>query len=640
MTSATTNKPINFLCAVCNLPIEDFELANAQWRAEGPFEREDALFVHKGKCSHDTRDTMPYWECLDYYLEGEGEYPIFPADVIALLDAEKPKQPTITVKPEPITATRDTKFDDCCADKWHTYFASRSEAIQSVLVSLARKFDCDEDVIRIKFERTPLCEAWEADGGKWTRLSEKEIARAITFAKAHPQTKTMASTPVVEYESPVMATTKLPRFEPEKAESDYVDMLADELTKGTAIPFNFGRETLKMLLLAGHPQLPELEFNSQVHGRQYVILLSETAGSGKGESYRRVTEVLRETNWNDGADHNFLYEFKYREVMGSQIGSPEHAVLEFGGCFLADPKDKKSDGKITASHGGLPNLMCNIAYYDEGKKLLIKDSAGRMSSGLVEMFISIFEANRYGTGSRRNGRAVLERANVSMMLHFVRDSFDQAFADSGAGDDGFLSRCTIIDDHKNMVVGDWRVADQKRVQELMSHITHCMTSRNEIRFTPEGSRARLEAVETIRSWEPKTAARLEMLFCQDVLARAVFSAAEEAIADEDVFAAPGTRAIVDEGIIERAFAWTENQYHTRQATWPLDVARDKYERMSRVLMAALEKHRQISSSDLAKFAHVNRPGSGGYPVFDRVLRSLPVEIVGRNRKGTPVYSLR
>src|SRR5262249_28012378 len=103
---------------------------------------------------------------------------------------------------------------------------------------------------------------------------------------------------------------------------------------------------------------------------------------------------------------------------------------------------------------------------------------------------------------------------------------------------------------------------------------------------------------------------------------------------------PSTAAIVDVDVIERAFAWTENQYKTRQVTWPLDVARDKYERMSRVLMAALEKHEQISSSDLAKFAHVNRPGSGGYPGFDRVLRSLPVQIVGRNRKGKPVYSLK
>jgi hypothetical protein len=638
MTSTTTNKPINLTCAVCNLPIEDFELANAQWCANGPFGREDALFVHKGKCSHDTHDEMPYWEVLAFYLEGTGEYPIFPDDLVALLQVSLA---TKNAWPETkaITAAKGTKFEDCSADNWQQYFSSRSEAIQSVLVSLAYTYDCDREVMRVKFERTALCEAWEADGRKWTRLADKEIERAIKFAKEHPQQpKTPAqSQAIVDYESPELPKNTLPRFEPEKSGQDYVDQLADELTEGTAIPFNFARETLKMLLLAGHPQPPELEFNSQVHGRQYVILLSETAGSGKGESYRRIWDVLRKTDCGEG---NFLRQFRYREVMGSQIGSPEHAVVEFGGNFLADPKAKKpEDGKIVATSFVTPNSMNNIAYYDEGKKLLIKDSAGRMSSGLVEMFTSIFEANRYGTGSRRNGRAVVDRANVSMMLHFVRDSFDQAFADSGSGDDGFLSRCTIINDHKNIVIGDWRKADTVRLQALMTHVVHCMNSRREIRFTSEATEARLAALKTIREWEPKIAARLDMLFYQDIMARALFSAAEEAVDMQDIFATPATRAIVDAGIVERAFAWTENQYRTRQSTWPLDVARDKYERMSRVMVVALEKHGKLSQTDLAKFANVKRAGSGGYPVFTRVLRSLPVKEVGKSQRGVPVYTL-
>lgn len=77
------------------------------------------------------------------------------------------------------------KFRDICADIWEKHgFDSRSAAVASALVTLAYKHKNDKEKIRAAFEKTALCIAWE-EKGKWTRLADQEIARAIKFAKEH-----------------------------------------------------------------------------------------------------------------------------------------------------------------------------------------------------------------------------------------------------------------------------------------------------------------------------------------------------------------------------------------------------------------------------------------------------------------------
>ena len=80
----------------------------------------------------------------------------------------------------PIKAFRhdDKKFRELCADEWQDYFPSRSEAIGSVLATLADKHAGDAEKMREEMERTKLCESW---GDKWTRRADEEIERAIKW---------------------------------------------------------------------------------------------------------------------------------------------------------------------------------------------------------------------------------------------------------------------------------------------------------------------------------------------------------------------------------------------------------------------------------------------------------------------------
>src|SRR5262249_14563818 len=76
------------------------------------------------------------------------------------------------------------KFRDVCADNWEQHgLDSRSAAVQSALVTLCMKYT-DDDQVREEFEKTALCQAWE-ERGKWSRLAEREIARAREFASQH-----------------------------------------------------------------------------------------------------------------------------------------------------------------------------------------------------------------------------------------------------------------------------------------------------------------------------------------------------------------------------------------------------------------------------------------------------------------------
>ena len=80
----------------------------------------------------------------------------------------------------PIKAFRhdDAKFRELCAGNWDKYFPSRSEAVSSVLATMADKHAGDADKMRADFENTKLCEMW---GDKWTRRADEEIERAIKW---------------------------------------------------------------------------------------------------------------------------------------------------------------------------------------------------------------------------------------------------------------------------------------------------------------------------------------------------------------------------------------------------------------------------------------------------------------------------
>jgi hypothetical protein len=395
--------------------------------------------------------------------------------------------------------------------------------------------------------------------------------------------------------------------------NNYIDLLAQEITRGTSLPFNFARETYKMMLLAGRRRLPQVPGTEYVHSRQYVILLSDEPGVGKGETWRRCQATLQKADFPRG--------YQYRWVDGGTLGSPEYSVLVFGG------KKQKAGEElptVLSVGGGLIVELTNprhVVYYDEGKRLAQKDkNAG--SSGLITLYTSLFDRNQASMGSFKNGTAMVLDANVSLMLHFTRDAFDLTFAGSGVTSDGFLSRCTFVTDYRNPVEGDWRVVDSAVVRELMEGVQTCM-ERTSLTSTPQADALRRQFLSTIRKWEPKFRSRLEFLFAQDILARATFSRV----------------GVITEEVVRAAQSWVKHQYETRQHVYPLDLSPDKREQMSVLMVNALQKHGPMTKAKLKDACHVYRVGSGGITVFDHVFRAMNLEPVAKTKKGTPVYGL-
>lgn len=232
------------------------------------------------------------------------------------------------------------------------------------------------------------------------------------------------------------------------------------------------------------------------------------------------------------------------------------------------------------------------------------------------------KADLHSTGSFKNGTAVVMQANVSLMLHFVREAFDLTFAGTGVTADGFLSRCTFVSDYRNPLRGDWRIVDSQAVAEAMGHVRQCML-RTTLDILPRVEQKRLAFANEIRQWEPKFRSRLEFLFNQDLLTRALFS----------------ERGRIDEDVVERSAMWTRHQYDTRLNVYPLDVSPDKREQMGTTLRRALEKHGRLTRSQLMKFGNVSRTGSGGYTIFSQVFSAMGLVQVGKTPKGIPLYSL-
>jgi hypothetical protein len=418
-----------------------------------------------------------------------------------------------------------------------------------------------------------------------------------------------AEVPVMETEPASNDDKWNPRLELERV--DYIDLLADELTKGTPLPFAYARETLKLLLLAGVYEPPILPWFKTLHLRQYVILLSDEPGIGKGETWRRCTATLEKAS------------IPSQFIDGDSLGSPEFAVIRFGG--QVDKQRKQSTVDLaTPKIGGIVTQITkprNIVFYDEGKKLAQKNQAAG-SSGLITMYTKLFDGNRHSTGSFRNGYAVVQQANVSLMLHFVREAFELTFAGTGVTADGFLSRCTFIVDYRNPLEGDWRIVDSVRVAGLIEKIRECMKrTTTDLEIAPEVAALRVAFLNELRQLEPKFRSRLEFLFNQDLLVRSLFSA----------------EGRMDAGAVDRAARWTRHQYQTRRIIYPLDVSPDKREQMSTTLRNAFLNHGPLTRAQGMRYGNVARIGSGGYTIFAQVWGAMALALVGKTQRGTPLY---
>lgn len=396
------------------------------------------------------------------------------------------------------------------------------------------------------------------------------------------------------------APTEVPRLEVTPDPSDVIDQLALTMTQGTMAPFNFARETVKMMLLAALPaNKPKVSWNDRLHSRQYVVIISDYAESGKGTTYNRAKEVMEYA-----ADPGSVGPVEI--IQGSLLGSPEYTAKELSAY---------------TNPGG------TVIYYDEGKVMSQKDATGRGNGGLMTMYTQLFDSNEYGSGSHKNGKYHLVDANVSLLMHFVKGGFDQSFMGSGATKDGFLSRCTLVYDHKNAVEdgAEWPDWEKQKMKcfHLMLKAKDCF-GRTEIIESPLVKAKRLECVKKIRSFDSAYRARLEFLFYQDLYCRAMFS-----------------DGVVTVEKVERSMAWADHQLRSRQILWPDDFSVNKDERMENNLRKAYEKYRELTHAQAKRLCHTTRPGTGGDQAYNRahkaLLASRAIEQVRLNHKQHPVF---
>lgn len=435
-------------------------------------------------------------------------------------------------------------------------------------------------------------------------LSVGDVTRMVDYAVKEWELAVQVPQAYVGKDTPIIEVLEKPAEKWEcrldLPKTDYLDMLAEEITIGTQLPFSYARETFKMLLLACVPKLPTFPWFRQLHSRQYVVLLSDEPGVGKGETWRRCTKTLERSG--------FPQDYVYQTISGAQLGSPEYAVKKFGAeISRGTPKEP---GIVIQIVRPKP-----IVHYDEGKQLAQKDAD---RGGLVTMFTSLFDSNEHSFGSFKNGEGHIRDANVSLMLHFVQDAFDLTFNGTGVTTDGFLSRCTFVLDRRNIVSGHWRNPDSQNVERLMTEIRACMTKE----IDPSAlAKRHAECVNEIRTWEKKLSGRLEFLFTQDLMARVLFAPS------------PNPEAV------DLAFKWTKHQYETRRVVYPIDVSKNKAEQMGFLIRTAFEKHGPMTKAKVQDRVNVRRIGSGGWTVFKQVWGAMPLKVVAKTHKGTDVYDL-
>lgn len=519
------------------------------------------------------------------------------------------------------------KFRRACADQWQADYGSRSDAVQGVLWTLARKHNFDADAMRKEFESTSLCSAWAE---KWERLGEREIARAITevrrreseSAPVRSTATALAELPIFEEAQIELPAATVPRLD--IARYDHLDALAEELSTGTIIPFSYARELVKMFALALLPDSrPQLAWFPGMHVRQYTMLVSDTPESGKGESFKRVRDTFAEY-WALGdepisagsiivaGNPNQIGPLKI--VSGDMLGSPEYAVRHLGGI------------PVNATPPPDFGLLRHLVNYDEGAKLVQKDRKGE--NGQVIAFTSAFEENLLSAGSIKNddgGRRA--KPNLYLLLNFTLASFYRSFAGARYVSDGFASRCVLVADRKNQVSGDWRQTRPDVLRRLVGDIEADCQCTFLLAETEEARNMRLEFTAHLATLDPQYSARLHSLFARDLYARAVFSPAGE----------------VNKRVVELAAKWTEHQYLTRRSLWPQDISDDQVESFCASIRAALGRHSPLSDAKLRAFCNVVRPGSGGEEKFVRaknaLLKAHVIEVVGKTQRERPVYSL-
>ena len=500
-------------------------------------------------------------------------------------------------RPKPSPSSRDT-FEALMAGHWRGQYTSQSEADLALCCMLVRKFGPDPEKIDMEFRKSGLCRK------KWERADYRKhtIEKAIQGCKERPPVPQSSKLVVMDAPRIEEMVDIIPKLPAECLEGDYLGELARLLTDGTSMPPDFAYSTIKAVvgaILNGRVAFPN---HNDLHLRHYNINVSTQPRTGKGEAWKRV--AAPGTGWL----HSLLEEADIEEINGGLFGSGQFLV-----AVLEDHKKA-------------------FARFDEMKAMFERNDGPRSKSNSVEnKLLELYEKTEVAQGSFTYRRHEAD-CEFSFSGDFTLEGFESTFSGRGSQGSGFLSRCVLSLADKTVHFGDWRDIPETATTRLVAKIREKIEGLPQLdgnRFVPGESedalQKRYEFLKWLNQQDTKFTPELMSHLKRDLLMRALFS--DGRITSKNVM---------------RSIAWTKHQLELRQRLWPEDSG-SLDERMERQILANLKKHGQLTQRQLAQMCHVNRPGSGGYYIFTRAIRSLlmshTIVQVGMTRKGQPIFEL-
>ena len=424
------------------------------------------------------------------------------------------------------------------------------------------------------------------------------------------------------YEEPIEEYT-IPTLETNTMDGDYIGDMAHSLTDGTFIPLGFGRATLKTILgavLDDKIGFPGEEF---IHMRHWNALVSARPEAGKGEIWKRISQILTEP---------IIKTYGLELPKSGFFSSGEHAIKTLS---LKDGTTPNNPGR-------------HLAYFDEMKGLFEKGS--NLGSTLFSRLLELYEQKSGGVGSLTHNTATFENVSLSMTGGFTLSGFNDTISGKGVGGDGFLSRMVLEYSDAIELEGDWLPIDTTRLNQALKGIRESLQwvyqSCEEIkedaisRFIPlEDDDAKAERFE-FQKWlnqqkkiiEKETpgaayASRIESHFKRDLLLRVIFTYDKR----------------ITKELVKKSVAWAKHQLLLRQALWPIDRGND-VEKAEKRIMKAIREHGPLSKPNIQKWSSAENNGFNSWnPAWNNLLKSGIIEVApyrSSNVKYGSCYTLR
>jgi hypothetical protein len=387
---------------------------------------------------------------------------------------------------------------------------------------------------------------------------------------------------------------EIPLWPVDTLEGDFVSDLTFLLYTGTSIPPQYLREGIVQILAACTDGKLGFPRHADLPGRRFLALISERAGQGKGESWKRLLETP------NGALLPLLGSLKVLD--GSGIGS---------GQYLA---------KVMVEN---PHA---VIHWDEASKLF--QVTGQQSCSLFSDLKKLFDHNSHWTGSLTNGTHGTLDAHLSVSMHSTHKIFTDGFALRSGMGDGLLSRFTLVYSAGMPVVAEWEprnFAEEKKLVAAIGDLIPIVPTVPEI--TEDARQCMKEFILALGAPDhpyPDHVRRLSDLVKTDILARCIYSATPQQITLE---------------MVQRGILWGQHQLALRLHFWPAD-ATDKSAAMTKVLLKRLERG-TATARDLRIASNCYRDGT--HELFTRALsnltRSGEIKVLNPNKKGFAVYGL-